>query len=293
MDPAVDRQVLGGGLQVLADGEDLDAGARGCRARVARTSSGASPRPTMMPVFTRPSYSPASRRRAASASSAEAAVVAAARPRLAVEARHGLHVVGEDLGRRAEHDVESVGHAAEVRGQDLDRGARVAFVDGLMTCVRSGRRRRRGRSSRSTEVITAWRSPMTETASATCSGSSRVDAGLRTPRGHGAEAAAAGADVAQDHEGGRAVLAPALVDVRAAGLLADGMEAQAVHELADLVVGGRRREPDAQPLRPGLPARRRTRSRSDRSGRGSRSWAVVYPVSLMPERHEDVAWKML
>jgi hypothetical protein len=69
VDPAVDRQVLRGRLQVLADGEDLDAGAADV-AIVARTSSGVSPRPTMMPVLTRPAYSPASRRRAASASSA-------------------------------------------------------------------------------------------------------------------------------------------------------------------------------------------------------------------------------
>ena len=83
-----------------------------------------------------------------------------------------------------------------------------------------------------------------------------------TAGGHGAEAAAARADVAEDHEGGGAVLAPALVDVGAAGLLADRMEVQAVHELADLVVGGRGRETDPQPLGPGLPARGRRRVRT-------------------------------
>jgi hypothetical protein len=39
----------------------------------------------------------------------------------------------------------------------------------------------------------------------------------------GAETAGAGTDVAKDHEGGGAVV-PALADVRAAGLLADGVE---------------------------------------------------------------------
>jgi hypothetical protein len=57
---------------------------------------------------------------------------------------------------------------------------------------------------------------------------------------HGAEAAAAGADVAQNHESGGAA-APALADVGAGGALADGVEAQIAQErfqLAIVLAGG-------------------------------------------------------
>ena len=63
----------------------------------------------------------------------------------------------------------------------------------------------------------------------------------RHARLHVAEAAAAGADVAEDHEGRRAAL-PALADVGAVGLLADGVQ----------VVGADRRlEPAVGRARPG------------------------------------------
>ena len=98
--PAVDRQVLAGGLQVLAEGEDLDAGV----ADVARAWSAPRrrprPDPSMSPVLTRPPYSPRSRR----ARGARRAARGCARNSLpgralAIEPRHGLHVVREHLGR--------------------------------------------------------------------------------------------------------------------------------------------------------------------------------------------------
>ncbi|GAA3305919.1 hypothetical protein GCM10020295_60870 [Streptomyces cinereospinus] len=57
-----------------------------------------------------------------------------------------------------------------------------------------------------------------------------------------AEVAAPGALVAADEEGGLAVL-PALVDVRAAGLLADRVQALALHEVLHLGVLGARFSP--------------------------------------------------
>jgi hypothetical protein len=48
-----------------------------------------------------------------------------------------------------------------------------------------------------------------------------------------AEGAAAGADVAEDHEGGRA-LAEAFADVRAGGFLADGVQLLLAQDLLDL-----------------------------------------------------------
>ncbi len=52
----------------------------------------------------------------------------------------------------------------------------------------------------------------------------------------GAEAAGSGTDVTQNHERGGPVV-PALTDVRAAGLLADGVERESAHGLFDLFVG--------------------------------------------------------
>src|SRR5262249_23930753 len=67
------------------------------------------------------------------------------------------------------------------------------------------------------------------------------------PGGDGAEAATAGAGVAKDHEGGDAV-APAFGDVRAAGLLADGVQRFAAHEGLEAVVGLAGGDADAQPV---------------------------------------------
>ena len=79
-----------------------------------------------------------------------------------------------------------------------------------------------------------------------------VDARGRLAGGHRAEAAAAGADVAEDHEGRGAVLAPALVDVGAPRLFADGVEPLALDQAAHLVEALRRAQADAQPGRTAL-----------------------------------------
>ena len=63
-----------------------------------------------------------------------------------------------------------------------------------------------------------------------------------------AEGAGAGAGVAHDHEGG-VLLLPALADIRAAGLLADGVQAVGPHDLAGRGIAGRDRRPDPDPVR--------------------------------------------
>src|SRR6201999_4197755 len=65
---------------------------------------------------------------------------------------------------------------------------------------------------------------------------------------HVAEAAAAGADVAEDHESRRAAL-PALADVRAVGLLADGVEVVVADLLLQPPVVRAARRRDFQPRR--------------------------------------------
>ena len=82
-----------------------------------------------------------------------------------------------------------------------------------------------------------------------------LNPGSGSSRCHCTEAAAACADIAEDHERGRTVLAPTLVDVGASSLLTDRVQAQAFDETIDFVIALRRREPDAQPLWAGLSSR--------------------------------------
>ena len=60
--------------------------------------------------------------------------------------------------------------------------------------------------------------------------------GLGLALGDGAEAAAAGAEVAEHHEGG-GLLVPALADVGALGALADGVEVEVAGELLEVMEG--------------------------------------------------------
>ena len=78
-------------------------------------------------------------------------------------------------------------------------------------------------------------------------GLAHVDRAARVARGHGAEAAAARADVAEEHHGRRA-LAPALADVRAARLLADRVEVELAERLLEQVERAPRRRADLEPL---------------------------------------------
>src|SRR5262249_2167796 len=79
----------------------------------------------------------------------------------------------------------------------------------------------------------------------------------RAAVGDGAEATAAGADVAQDHERGGAVL-PALADVRAARLLAHRVEVLLAHQRLQAHVA---RSPGGAHLEPGRLAPRDTERR--------------------------------
>ena len=139
-------------------------------------------------------------------------------------------------GRRAEHHVEGVRHAPEVGGQHLDGAGGALRVDGgdhLRPVARAAVRQVVAVDRGDHGVAQAHHRHRL----GHVLGLLRVGAGRRPAGGHGAEAAAAGADVTQDHEGGRAVLAPALVDVGAAGLLAHGMEIQPLDQAADPMVG--------------------------------------------------------
>ena len=71
------------------------------------------------------------------------------------------------------------------------------------------------------------------------------------PLAHVAEPAVSRADVAHEHEGGGAVDAPALMEVRAAGLFTDRHQPLLPDEPFDLRHHLRRRHADLQPFRSG------------------------------------------
>ena len=109
---------------------------------------------------------------------------------------------------------------------------------------------RSGMSSRSTEVTTTCLSSICAAAWPTRSGSSGSGACSGLPGVDVAVAAGAGARLAEDLEG-RGAAAPALGDVRAAGLLADRVQRESVQELLDVEIAAvRARRADLHPFGP-------------------------------------------
>ena len=96
---------------------------------------------------------------------------------------------------------------------------------------------------------------------------------------HGAEAAGARARVAEDHDRRRA-LVPALADVRAAGLLADGVEVQAAEQALEVVVVLAGRHPGADPVGMAAEGGRAVGSRRGRRRHRTRSRAARRVVTV-------------
>ena len=97
----------------------------------------------------------------------ERAAEAGARAHRAVEARHRLGVVVEDVGPGVEHDCQSAGQSPLKSGISTSTAqpgmrARISRMHAAKTGAPPSLW-----SSRFTEVMTAWRSPMRATASAT------------------------------------------------------------------------------------------------------------------------------
>ena len=152
------------------------------------------------------------------------ALVARAGADDAIEARHGLGVVVEHFGAGLDDGADGFAVALEVGDEHFD-----AAAGGLAANLFDDQ----GEGARAAEqivvaidagndgVVQAERGDGLRDAA----GLVEVD-GLGAAFGHGAEAAAAGAEVAEHHEGGGFVV-PALADVGAVGALADGVEAEA------------------------------------------------------------------
>ena len=137
--------------------------------------------------------------------------------------------------------------ALAVRDQHLDGRARACGPGWPRWSAAMAPAPPSARSSRATQVTTAWPSPIRSTA---C-GHPLGLVGRQRQRVAGvdlAEAAGPGAALAVDHEG-RGAVGPALVDVRAARLLAHGDEAEVVDGRPELAVALADAHRDPHPVR--------------------------------------------
>ena len=160
-----------------------------------------------------------------------------------LEPLDGLDVVVEDVRRglhdRAQRRVEVVGD------EDLDTGVRAQAAQ-----LADGRREGAGAAVGQVVAADAGDDDVLEAHDGDGLGDAARLVGVVPVRAaglDGAEAAGPGAGVAEDHDGRRALL-PALADVRAAGLLADGVERLAAHEVLELRVVGAAGQPGLDPL---------------------------------------------
>ena len=216
----------------------------------------------------------------------ERALVPRSGPDRLVEPRHRFHVVVEDLGILLHHDGERRPVSLEVRDQHLDGGVRTAPPDGA-----DGLREDAGAPVR--QVVAVHRSDHRVPEIHELDGIGdpfrffEIET-HRTPRGHRAEPAGPGADVTQDHEGGRA-LAPALRNVGAASFLAHRVEVLLAEEAPEPPPGGAGRDPHPEPVRPrtaggpGCDVGRGARSRADH-GKGDRAQGLMSPSGQFSSR---------
>src|SRR5690606_22689346 len=167
-----------------------------------------------------------------------------------IQARHGFQVMVENVGARRHRDLQGVPVALVVGDQHFYGRSRAPLADRADGAVENLR-------AAVDEVVTGDRrdhrmlEPQDFHRGRDPFGLRPVQ--LRGPaRLDGAETACARADVAQDHEGGGAVL-PALEDVGALGLFADGMQGQAPHQVLEPPVVGAQGSPHLEPW--GLPRR--------------------------------------
>ena len=169
-----------------------------------------------------------------------------------IQAGHDLDVVVEDVGPLGDHLRERHLLALEVGGQDLDQAPRCLPAD-LADHAHEGARPLVGQVVAVDRGDDRVAQPHARDRARHAGRLERVVPGR--PAGLDvAEAAPAGAGVAEDHEGGRTPF-PALADVRTGGLLADRVQPLRADQLAQppvaLAAGGG----DFEPRRLALPQR--------------------------------------
>src|ERR1700738_1753913 len=131
------------------------------------------------------------------------------------------------------------------------------------------------RSSRSTAVSTRYLPPRAPPPFGAPLGLEPIDLALRRAGLDVAEVAAPRAGVAEDHDRRRAG-APALADVRAHRLLADGVEVEAAHLVPHVLVRLAGRQANLEPL--GLPLRRLGRDQIDGGHGAPGSFVIPAPA---------------
>ncbi len=237
VDPAVDGEVLLGGLEVLADGEDIDiVGAKVAEGLeeffvgFADADHEAGFGDEVLGLGTLEEF--------------EGAFVFGLGADFSVLRRDGFGVVVEDVGFGVEDGLEGVPFAAEIGDEDFDGGVGIFGAD-----VADGFGPDLGAAVGEFVAVDGGDDAMLEfhegDGFGDAAGLVEVERG-RAAGGDVAEAAGAGADVAEDHDGGGAA-GPAFAHVGAFGGFADGVELVVVDGLAEGGVGGAGGEFDAEP----------------------------------------------
>ena len=225
-DPAIHGQMLRGGTEVLADGEDVEL----LRGHVAEGGG------DLGFLFANAEHDARFDDETGGLGAAqelERALVLRLRADGLLQAGYGLDVVVENVGLGVEDGLEVLPAAFEIGDEDFDGGPGTCFMRGANgggpdsgatveeLVARDGsddrvleahEANRLGDATRLVVVKLGWA------------------AGL-----HGTKAAAARADVAEDHDGGR-FARPAFAEIRALGAFANGMELALVDELGGLLV---------------------------------------------------------
>ena len=192
----------------------------------------------------------------------ERALVHRAFAHLAIEARHGFHVVIEHVGPRGHHGFERGPIAAKIRDQHFHPAAGNALAN-----LRDGARENCGAAVGLIVAIHRRDHGVAQAHSLDGFGHALrlvfIGRAERLAARHGAKAARARADIAENHEGRGAVL-PALAHVGAARAFADGVQVERAHDALQLLIIFAAEESHAQPGR----ARMRCRGGGAASSKG-------------------------
>ena len=166
---------------------------------------------------------------------------------LAIQARNGFHVVIQDVGLGGHYRFESVPIAAKIGNQDFDFAsgdARANFRDGA----------REDGGATVGLIVAIHGSDDSVTQAHSCDSFSdalRLVFGGRAERfaaGYCAESAGSRADISQNHEGCGAML-PTFAHVGAARAFADGVEIERAHGALQFLIFRSAKEANAQPGR--------------------------------------------
>jgi hypothetical protein len=234
----LDRVMARRRLQILADGEEVDAG----RAHVVHHLM------DLALLLAQSDHDPGLREQTGithldAVEQTQRVVIASARPHRAIEPRHGLEIVIVDVRPGVDDLLERARLAQEIGGQNLDRGLGRGASDRL-----DAAHELEGATVRKVVPVDRGDHDVLEAELTQRLGEVlgfvRID-GAGQPGLDVAEGAGAGADIAQDHHGG-VPLGPALADVGAGRLLADRVQPLRPHQAPGRVIafGDRRFDPD-------------------------------------------------